>query len=158
MADGHAPQALAAECELFCRYLSAGAPTPYVLGKYAAACELRGTRAGSGELDRRLLAFARRGPTATRIADVFARFLAPRSDLRRRLVLLLAILESTPAAEELDRIEPTPPRAVVLGLVPRLLGSALCLALGLLLLGPLLLVHGRGAAGRAGGGAAGGGA
>lgn len=136
------------ECAALCRYLGAE-PTPYVERTYARACALRGTRPGAGELDRRLLAFARRGPWHARVADAFARAFAPDADLRRRLVLLLAVLESTPAAEQgLDRVEgATSPAAFAAGMVPRVAGSLLCLVAGTALFGPVRLLHGRGGPG-----------
>jgi hypothetical protein len=42
------------------------------------------------------VAFARTHPLAARLADQYARLAAPTSLLRRKLVLLLAILETTP--------------------------------------------------------------
>jgi hypothetical protein len=46
-------------------------------------------------LDRVLVTFAVRGPFRAGLADAYGRFLAPAGQLRRRLVLLMAVLEST---------------------------------------------------------------
>jgi hypothetical protein len=54
--------------------------------------------------DQRLVGFARRRPLSTRLADSFARVFAPSSLLRRKLVLLLAILETaSPTCHVIDR-------------------------------------------------------
>jgi hypothetical protein len=84
------------ECEVFCGYLIGHKPREYVLSKYrefhdlpSAAGQLRG-----GAFDRTLLTVARRHPAAARLADAYARVALPAGPLRKKLVLLLAILES----------------------------------------------------------------
>jgi hypothetical protein len=97
-------EVLARECEVFTRYLTGRGPTPYVTGRYADAhAVLGGMEPGDGH-GRSLLRVSRAGPVAWRIADAWARIAAPRSALRRKLVVLLAILEvSPPFAAALDQ-------------------------------------------------------
>ena len=52
---------------------------------------------GATPLDRALLRFARIGPAAASLADAYARFVRPYGLLRRKLVLALAVLESSAA-------------------------------------------------------------
>ncbi|HEV8523374.1 MAG TPA: hypothetical protein VGQ71_02655 [Terriglobales bacterium] len=49
--------------------------------------------------DRFLVRFAIANPTLTRVADSYARLLAPTSTFRKKLVLLLAILESSASSQ-----------------------------------------------------------
>lgn len=87
---------LVRECDTFCRYL-AGADAPdNVRAKYREAHDLGvvAIEPANTRFDRALVRFARLGTFATRLADVHARFFANGGLLRRKLVLLLALLES----------------------------------------------------------------
>jgi hypothetical protein len=88
-----------------------------------------------------MLALARLSPLLVRIADAYARWLRPFGPLRRRVILMLAILENAPdTAPELNSARVGSRTRVLAGVVASLLGSVLCLLAGLLLLGPLHLV------------------
>ena len=131
---------LAAECRVFCRYLTREEPSDYVLGHYARARASAEAPAAAPVLDRGLLALARRGPLLTRVADGYSRIFQPHSTLRRRLILLLAILEnSPPSARSLNSAREGRPLALLGRLALTMLGSAACLLTGVLLLGPLHL-------------------
>ena len=95
---------LGRECDVFTRHIAGHPPTPYVIRRYA---EAHGVLAGMEPLDghgRWLLRVARSSPGSCRVADAWARLAAPRSALRMKLVVLLAILEvSPPFAAELDQ-------------------------------------------------------
>jgi hypothetical protein len=89
------------ECRCFCRYLMGCEPNRYVLQKYAtgnAALELENLPADG--FDMLLLAAAARSPLLARLADTYARFRRPRSMLRAKLQLLLAILETSPPYDQ----------------------------------------------------------
>lgn len=83
------------ECAVFARYLGAGAGDAYVTSQYVAAHE-----AGVVELpettgfERSVVALARTLPWAVRALDAHARVFGNGSLLRRKLVVLLAILET----------------------------------------------------------------
>jgi hypothetical protein len=97
--------ALDRECECFCAYLSGFAASDYVRGKYRAAHELGlvESAGGASRFERRVVALAARGPRFARVLDAHARFFASSSLLRRKLVLVLAILESaSPTADAVD--------------------------------------------------------
>jgi hypothetical protein len=123
---------LALECELFSYYLGASQPTAYVSGKYAEACARLADERAAAPFERWLLRFARRGPLRARMADVWARFRAPNTLLRRRLILLLAILESTREARALDSIAPRTRIGFLAAMKLRALVSILLLVVGLL--------------------------
>src|SRR5947209_5491873 len=98
---------LARECTTFCRHLLGRRPSAYVLAKYQEFHRLPAARAvrPARAVDRALLAAARLHPAAALPADAFARIFRPGCALRKKLVLLLAILESSPQfAEQLDEV------------------------------------------------------
>lgn len=86
--------ALARECDVFCRYLIGRAATPFVTGKYTAAhaCDPRYHTPSS--FDSFLLAIAGSSPQLVQGVDSYACVAARASLLRRKLILLIAILES----------------------------------------------------------------
>src|SRR5262249_40949108 len=96
MRDESPDPELATECDVFCRYLIDRAATPAITGAYARAHAIGSVEADrpATAFDRRLLQFARRGPRFARMADSYAVIFARLSVLRRKLVLLVAILES----------------------------------------------------------------
>src|SRR5262249_37519982 len=80
------------------------APTPYVIEKYRAFHERVGIQAGS-RFDQWLVAMSARGPGWTRLADSYATVFLRSSVVRRKLVLMLALLEcAPPSSEALDRV------------------------------------------------------
>ena len=82
------------ECAVFCRYLTQTAPSAYLLERYVNGhVSFPATPLTTSSLDRTLLAFARLGTTATRIADTYAARFSRRGPLRCKLVLMLALVE-----------------------------------------------------------------
>jgi hypothetical protein len=130
------------EARVFCRYLIGLDPNEYVMQCYVRALPSTAAHFGSRSLiDRSLLGLARLGPLPARIADAYARLFRPTAPLRRRLILLLAILENSPptaAPLSSGREGPVPVMALEAGLA--LLGGLACLAAGIVLLGPLHLL------------------
>jgi hypothetical protein len=99
MPESLPPEAtLLRECRVFCRHLSGEAPEPIVIQKYlqAHACGVVEPRRGTPALDRWLVRIARTGTLAARWADAYAALFSRRGLLRRKLILLLAILETVP--------------------------------------------------------------
>jgi hypothetical protein len=98
---------LARECVVFTRHLMGREPTDYVVGKYLEYHALPAARSwlqGVG-MDRCLLGCARLHPLAARLADSYGRVVLPACTLRKKLILLLAILETCPPfCEDLDRV------------------------------------------------------
>jgi hypothetical protein len=141
----NAPQddAIVAECRTFGRYLADAEPTPY-----ATECYLRllssadlPDQTSALLIERTLLAFAREGVLPLRIADAYARFFRPRSLLRRRLVLLLAILEnSAPTERPLNAGADGSLVTIGAQLALTFVASGLSLVAGVIAFGPIHLV------------------
>jgi NADH dehydrogenase len=99
---------LARECDIFCRYLIEAHPNEYVLQKYQ-----NGHKANRIEeelahrpFDRLLLCIAISFPLLTKLVDSYTRVCAKQSILRKKLILLLAILEtSSPYHAYLDGVD-----------------------------------------------------
>lgn len=102
----HRPKADAAtviECKVLTRYLLRRDPDSYVVDQYAAALATL-ELTPEGRFDESLLTFGRVTPLFTRLADSYASLFVRTASLRKRLVLLLAILETRPPFhEEIDR-------------------------------------------------------
>lgn len=84
------------ECNVFCKYLVGQKPNQYVLEKYREghkASDLH-QALNSDRFDRLLIKIAGINPLFTKLVDVYARIFSKTSVLRKKLVLLLAILES----------------------------------------------------------------
>jgi len=129
---------LARETDVFARYL---------IGAPAGACAAERYAAGHAGLPptcpaagRVLVGVAAVHPLLTRIADAYARLLAPRSLLRHKLVLLLAILESSAGSHAAFAPRPGSPLGVVFRLAATGAVFAVCLVAGIILLGPLHLI------------------
>ena len=94
------------ECEVFCRYLIGEAPSSYVVEQYLAGISSAVFQDADGSaFDDVLGRFAAKHPLLTGLADAYSRFLRPKSIVRRKLVLLLAILESTSFATRVDEAD-----------------------------------------------------
>jgi hypothetical protein len=99
------------ECDTFCRAMVGRSAPDRVRAAYVRAHEngpiLRDAPEKPTRFDDWLVRFARGSPTRTRFADSYAVFFARTTMLRRKLVLLLAILESTaPASRWIDTPDP----------------------------------------------------
>jgi len=95
------------ECKIFATYMTSKPPSKYVTEQYAAAVLAHGLAADDDLscFDRAALRLARSGSAFTRGADAFCSIFARRSVLRRKLIVLAAILESVaPTNEAMDRV------------------------------------------------------
>src|SRR5215469_12600701 len=103
-------QQLEQECAVYARYLSGHPPTGYLVEKYLDFYQKLGGKAEPGEVesdpfDSFLVRVSAEGPTWARLADSYARVFRPGSALRKKLVLVLALLECAPPSfEALDRV------------------------------------------------------
>jgi len=134
--------AFVAECRVFTRYLLSCEPDAYVQSKYGQALASLPALAPVSRFDQALLRFAGLGSFAARLADSYAALFQQGSALRKRLVLLLAILETRPPFS--TRIDDAPGSAG--GAVVRLVGhgvtGAIALLAGLLVFVPMRLALG----------------
>ena len=87
---------LAAECDRFTQYLIDQSPSDRVRKAYVRAHELGVVRPPEGvsPKDRAALSLAERGGWRLQLADVHARFFQKGGYLRRKLVLMLALIET----------------------------------------------------------------
>ena len=137
------PELLRAECRAYARYLVGQQPTEYVLACYERSWHSAAAIPAGGLplLDRSLLSMARLGSLPARIADGYARVFRPFCSLRRRLILLLAILENSPPSDRpLNSAQTGSGPGIVARMALTLLASSACLVAGIVLLGPLHLV------------------
>jgi hypothetical protein len=141
MADATRVDALALECRTFVQYLVGEDPPHDIVAAYQRAHDVSTVSASglsSRALDQALLRLARVGPVCARAADGYAAVFAKASVLRRKLVLLVAILESRgQTAARIDSAEPGPRAAWILGLSARIGLSLLMLGAATLAIVPL---------------------
>ncbi len=145
--DAVTPVAVAAdtddECRVFARHLLDIEPDAYVLGTYRDAVARLPALSPTSAFDGVLLARARRGGLWTRLADAYAALFARDSALRRRLVMVLAILETrAPFHHHLDTPDGRPGAALWLRTAARIVAAGLSLAGGVLVFVPLRLAAG----------------
>ncbi len=138
--------AIRAEAALFCRYLVGASASSYVVAKYASGQKVLPGATGRARGDafgERLVRFALRGRVHTQLADTYARFFAPYSLLRQKLVLMLAILENSPEIGRALNSSLSASRiATCVSLLQHALGTATSLVVAVLLLGPLQIYVG----------------
>lgn len=91
---------LADECATLARYLMGRDAPELVVRAYQRAHGVCEIDRPAGPLDRALMTFARGGPGFARAADALAAFCCRAGVLRRKVVLLVAILESFGATSD----------------------------------------------------------
>lgn len=132
-----------AECRTFVRYLLDASADSYTLATYRDAVARMPALAPRSAFDDLLLARARHGGLWTRLADAYASLLARDSALRRRLVMVLAILETrAPFHQHIDAPDGAPGAALWLRTTARVARAGLSLAAGLVVFVPLRLAAG----------------
>jgi len=139
---------IARECGALTRYLVGSEPSPYVVDCYRRLLPSTAPRFEPDQvIDRALLGAAGAAPFLARIADAYARVARPRGLLRRRLTLLLAILENAPGVHQsvTSAITGSPP-GVLTRLAGQLVLSGVALGIGILVFGPIQLAANRGSA------------
>lgn len=130
--------ALERECAVFVRYLVDGEADDYLKATYV---RMAGTQRVVDRVDRKLLDFAAAGPLHARIADAYARIFRPHGQLRRRLVLICAILESSrPFHRRFTAGTTTGAIGAAVGLALSCAGFGLCLLAGIARFGPNALL------------------
>jgi hypothetical protein len=134
--------ALDRECAVFCRYLIGQEPNEYVKAKYRAAHQsgfLKGDRPCPA--DSFLVKFASINSSSTKIIDAHTRVFRPFSTIRKKLVLLLAILEScAPTHAYVDSVDSGSIPLLFFRLVYRGLTFILLVLVGVVVILPIELV------------------
>lgn len=113
--------ALRDEAALFSRYLTGGPTRPEVVERYVHACRRLLLDHPVGE-DTGLLTFVRRHPLSLSVLDAACGIIRPEAILRKKLFLMLALLETSPAHAALfiatpRRILPAAARLALHGLL-----------------------------------------
>lgn len=137
---------LADECRLWARYLAGVTPSEYLTSRYIE-CHRRSEHflAPPDAVDRMLLGIARTGRLGATLADSYATLLRPGSLLRRKLVLLVALMECAPPTSDLlDHPTARSSAGALARISYEAALSLLTLAVSLVLIGPLHLVAARG--------------
>jgi len=131
------------EVDVFSRYLVNEAPTDYIRKQYSVAVVAR-RLVNDDELstfDRATLNLARRHVSFTRFTDAYCTIFHRHGVMRRKLTLLLAILEHTaPIATQFDRPKVRGPVSAVANLLVQGATFSLSLIAGTLLLLPAQLL------------------
>jgi hypothetical protein len=131
---------LSRECAVFCQYLIGKRPTDYIIKKYQEAHKSGSIGKGTELLpfDKLLLTVARIHPLGTQTVDVYAAVFFRNSLVRKKLILLLAILEScAPSHSYLDSADPAPKFIILLNFIRRSFVSGILLLSFMIALLPL---------------------
>ena len=131
------------ECRVYTQYLIGQQPTPYVLAKYLDYHRVSGAIADleSDRFDRLLVSVSAFGPVFTQLVDSYTARFYKGSAVRRKLVLLLALLEcSPPSFQYLDAADSASMSAIVFRMIARAGLYAIALLVSMLLLLPIHLV------------------
>lgn len=134
------------ECRVFTRYLTGSLPNRYISEKYAEVfCSGQPLDPDpQTEFDSLLLYLATLHPFLTRAVDAFSRFFYTGSAVRKRLIVLLALLESQASTSvDLDCPDKNVFTGFIPGMVIQLTAFALLLGIATLFLLPLKLLLGR---------------
>jgi hypothetical protein len=134
-------QVLASECCVFTQYLLGCAAPPYTIRKYDNAHQVSPVFSSGNRFDRFLVRVAGTHPVLTRVADSYARMLAPQALLRKKLILLLAILETSPPTHNvIDSVGGGSNLALSFRLVGKAVTFGLSAAAGAILFVPARLI------------------
>lgn len=129
---------LARECDVFCRYLTGRAASPFLTEKYTEAHARDARYQPASAFDGVLLGAARATPALAQMIDSYASVAARASLLRKKLVLLVAILESSSPEHGFDeQITDTPAGKVILRMAGRGLLFAVRFVLAAVVLAPV---------------------
>jgi hypothetical protein len=134
---------LVQECLVFCRYLSGVSPDSYVLRKYHDANKINSEmyRNQTTYFEAILITLARIHPFLTQMVDTYTVFLCKNAIIRKKLVLLLAILESCPANRyKLDNIGQNSKFVLFLIILHKFFTFTLVLCFAIVILLPLHII------------------
>ena len=134
---------LKGECEVFSRYLVDHDPNAYVTAKYKDA-HLTGIFAhpASGPpFDDLLLLISRVHPMVARLVDTYTSVFRKNSIVRKKMILLLAILETcSPTFVDFDLVDSRGRAGLCLGIAGQSAAFGVSLILGTLLFLPLQMI------------------
>ncbi len=86
------------EARLFCQYIVGSLPSQEIIERYETI--LRSSPVAVTSKDAKIISFVHRHPRLLGAIDSYAALFMPHSEIRRRLYVLFAVLESTPEYSE----------------------------------------------------------
>jgi hypothetical protein len=114
-------QQLERECRAYTRYLCGQDASPYLIEKYLDFHQKLGHELKADSFDSFLVRMSARGGLWVGLSDSYARILRKNTVLRKKLIVVLALLECTPPSfEKLDSV----PTGGIVGTVLRLAGTS----------------------------------
>jgi hypothetical protein len=129
------------ECWVFTEYLLGCVPSAYVVKKYADAHGASSAFSKGSRFDSFLIRVARGHRGMTKLADAYARLFVRASLLRKKLVLLLAILETcSPSCRLIDSTEEGGKGMLLVRLCGRGIGSFASVIIAVVLFLPVQIV------------------
>ena len=137
---------LGRECHVFGRFLVNEVPNAYVVERYQSAHKVDSalTNVETSHFDRILLRIATVHPFITRVVDSYCRVFFPAGLVRKKCVLLLAILECSPNIYERFDVPDSKSKALLCAeITQRAVSFAFMICLGMLVLLPLHWMFGR---------------
>lgn len=133
---------LARDADRMSRYLTGDPASAGIARHFQAACVAHGLHTTGTAFDRATFWLARKGGLTMRIADAFGGLFDRSGLLRRRLVLMTALLEHAPdTARHYDDVPTGGPLGAVLRLTGAGIGGVLALLAGAVILLPLRLLR-----------------
>lgn len=133
---------LDSECAVFSKYLARQVPTPYILAKYREAHQAspKLARQHPSPFDNVLVKLSRKHTATAKLVDAYTALFFRDAMTRKKMVLLIAILESSaPTYPIFDEPEPGGARVFLVRFVMYGIVFALALVLATLMLLPLHL-------------------
>lgn len=135
---------LKAECSMFCNYLIGTIPAADIESHYVKANTQHNlaNKAGFSTFDQTTLRLALRGPVFARSIDAFCALFRRRGVLRRKLIIISAILEHTAlAGDRYDKATAKGAGGTILELIVNGLSFGICLIFAALVLLPIRLLN-----------------
>lgn len=142
------------ECKNYTRYLISQEPTTYIQNEYVKAHQRNPALSvdPANRFDEFLVSFSTKGSFAARMVDAYANLFYKNSLLRRKIILMLALLESVaPFAAVFDAPESSNPVGIILRLGWRGFLFVLALSLALVILIPARIFQSQAPNSQAGG-------
>jgi hypothetical protein len=135
-------QTLNRECSVFALYLIGEPPSEYVKNKYRQAHQTGSLPGVAAQPEEEFLVrVARIAPWSAKIIDGYTRIFRPFSTVRKKFVLLLAILESCPPAHKyLDSVDSSSILVLLVRLANRCLTFILTVVVGIVFILPAELI------------------
>lgn len=144
--DSISSNKLSKECNVFCYYLIKQMPNKYIIGKYHNAHRIGSIRQKEmSSFDKLLIGIALINPFFTKLVDVYTSIFFKSSFLKKKLILLLAILEScAPTCYYLDTVTSTNKTIIFFRFFQKTVLFALSLFLSTIIFTPLRVLFHRG--------------